>query len=145
MLTSLSMAWHYQNIRCYTSRCEREVNSLRVLSHACMPRLDPQLLRKAHCLHPYLSQLLLTCRDLPSAKSELRWLREHANKICKAPSSSTANQCLRDFVRRRSQGEPLQYILGSEYFGGLEIKCRPGVLIPRLVCRFISLSAISFV
>jgi methylase of polypeptide subunit release factors len=27
----------------------------------------------------------------------------------------------------------LQYILGTEFFGELEIKCRPGVLIPRWV------------
>ncbi|KAK5694436.1 hypothetical protein LTR17_024812 [Elasticomyces elasticus] len=35
------------------------------------------------------------------------------------------------YVRRRAHGEPLQYILGSTYFGNLKIKCRPGVLIPR--------------
>jgi HemK-like putative methylase len=34
-------------------------------------------------------------------------------------------------VSRRGKGEPLQYILGSQPFGGLDIKCRKGVLIPR--------------
>jgi hypothetical protein len=33
--------------------------------------------------------------------------------------------------KRRSRPEPLQYILGSQPFGPLDIKCRPGVLIPR--------------
>jgi methylase of polypeptide subunit release factors len=27
----------------------------------------------------------------------------------------------------------LQYILGTEFFGDLEIECKPGVLIPRFV------------
>jgi len=36
-----------------------------------------------------------------------------------------------DLCRKRSKGIPLQYLLGSEFFGELEITCRPGVLIPR--------------
>ena len=36
-----------------------------------------------------------------------------------------------DFVQRRIQGEPLQYILGNEYFGEYEFLVGPGVLIPR--------------
>lgn len=35
--------------------------------------------------------------------------------------------------RRRSQGVPLQYILGDQPFGDLEILCQRGVLIPRFV------------
>lgn len=38
---------------------------------------------------------------------------------------------LQRLIRRRARGEPLQYILGSAFFGDLEIQCRPGVLIPR--------------
>lgn len=34
-------------------------------------------------------------------------------------------------MKRRGQLEPLQYILGSQPFGPLDIKCEPGVLIPR--------------
>lgn len=34
-------------------------------------------------------------------------------------------------VSRRSRGEPLQYILGSQPFGALDIRCRRGVLVPR--------------
>ena len=35
------------------------------------------------------------------------------------------------YVQRRCNGEPLQYILGNEYFGDLEFLVGPGVLIPR--------------
>jgi release factor glutamine methyltransferase len=38
---------------------------------------------------------------------------------------------LRDMTRRRAAREPLQYILGSTSFCGLEIKCAPAALIPR--------------
>jgi release factor glutamine methyltransferase len=37
----------------------------------------------------------------------------------------------RDFVRRRSQGEPVAYILGEKYFYGFAFKVSPAVLIPR--------------
>lgn len=37
----------------------------------------------------------------------------------------------RDFVRRRSQGEPVAYILGEKYFYGFAFKVTPSVLIPR--------------
>lgn len=36
-------------------------------------------------------------------------------------------------VDERSRGKPLQYILGDQPFGNLEILCRKGVLIPRYV------------
>lgn len=35
------------------------------------------------------------------------------------------------FIQRRINGEPLQYILGNEYFGDLEFLVGQGVLIPR--------------
>lgn len=38
---------------------------------------------------------------------------------------------LRGLVKRRSQREPLQYVLGTTSFCGLEIKCAPAALIPR--------------
>ncbi len=38
---------------------------------------------------------------------------------------------LRDMTRRRAAREPLQYILGTTSFCGLEIKCSPAALIPR--------------
>lgn len=38
---------------------------------------------------------------------------------------------LRPLVKRRSSGEPIQYILGTTNFCGLELKVTPAVLIPR--------------
>ena len=60
------------------------------------------------------------------ASLEWKWMNDVAS-----PENS-----LQNMVRRRCHGEPLQYILGTEFFGDLEIKCKPGVLIPRLVNVF---------
>ena len=38
---------------------------------------------------------------------------------------------LEDFITRRENGEPLQYILGSAEFYGYDFRVGPGVLIPR--------------
>ena len=38
---------------------------------------------------------------------------------------------MHDFVARRGQGEPLQYITGKTAFRTIEVACEPGVLIPR--------------
>lgn len=61
-------------------------------------------------------------------------MTEHALDVSqrlKGDEAANQSRILSDYVYRRARGEPLQYILGSEYFGELEIKCRPGVLIPR--------------
>lgn len=47
------------------------------------------------------------------------------------PLSLEERDVLRDYVARRGQGEPLQYITGTTGFRMLDIKVRPGVLIPR--------------
>jgi len=100
-----------------------------------MPRLPTSSLRLARSQDPLLIPLLRTCRDLDSARNELRWLRENVEE--KAVSNGTSPQgiMVRQLLRRdcleRGRGKPLQYILGTEYFGELELLCRPGVLIPR--------------
>jgi methylase of polypeptide subunit release factors len=121
-----------------------------------MPRLSPLLLRLAKSYSPFLTTLLRECRDLPSSANELRWLTEHAisqaRKLRGNPQSlhlrcrttittTTANPeyrhvqgwrtLLQTYVKRRERGEPLQYILGTQPFGELEILCKPGVLVPR--------------
>ncbi|KAK7472702.1 hypothetical protein VKT23_000813 [Stygiomarasmius scandens] len=53
---------------------------------------------------------------------ELKWLRKAATQ---------SNRPLETLVRRRQQGEPLQYIIGTQPFGPLELKVTPPVLIPR--------------
>lgn len=99
-----------------------------------MPRLAHRLLRAAAEEHPLLPLLLRPCRDLPSARRELQWLTEHA---IKPPNSKGMRKrkewwpLLLKYCQDRGQGKPLQYILGSEWFGPIELKCQPGVLIPR--------------
>ncbi|KAK2004559.1 HemK family methyltransferase [Colletotrichum falcatum] len=95
-----------------------------------MPRLPPSLIRRARAVSPHVATLLPACRDIPSAVAELRWIRSH---VASAPvewrggaSASVARLCA-----RRGRGVPLQYVLGSQPFGALDIKCRPGVLAPR--------------
>lgn len=92
-----------------------------------MPRIPPWLFRKANRQSPNVAALLPACRDIPSAINELRWLKEHVNGTTHvAKESLLARLCT-----KRGQGYPLQYILGSQPFGPLDIKCRSGVLIPR--------------
>lgn len=100
-----------------------------------MPRIPTALLRKARTIDPLLPNLLAPCRDLDTAQNELRWLREHVEKVAKARRAKgdmlAKGALLRQLVDQRTRGKPLQYLLGTEFFGDLEIKCRPGVLIPR--------------
>ncbi|OSS47898.1 hypothetical protein B5807_06626 [Epicoccum nigrum] len=100
-----------------------------------MPRVPTALLRKARTIDPFLPALLAPCRDLHTAQNELRWLREHVEKVANARRARgdtlAKGPLLIQLVRERVRGRPLQYLLGTEYFGDLEIKCRPGVLIPR--------------
>ncbi|CAA9963911.1 s-adenosylmethionine-dependent methyltransferase [Pyrenophora teres f. maculata] len=100
-----------------------------------MPRIPTSLLRKAHAIDSFLPALLAPCRDLDAARNELRWLREHVEHVAKARRARgktvARGPLLRRLVKERASGKPLQYLLGSEYFGDLEIRCKPGVLIPR--------------
>ena len=47
------------------------------------------------------------------------------------PLSDAERTSLRESVRRRAAGEPLQYVTGEVAFRHLVLKVRPGVLIPR--------------
>jgi hypothetical protein len=100
-----------------------------------MPRITTSLIRKARAIDALLPALLAPCRELQAAQNELRWLREHVEKVAKARRAKgdtiAKASLLRQLVRERAAGKPLQYLLGTEYFGDLEIRCRPGVLIPR--------------
>jgi methylase of polypeptide subunit release factors len=100
-----------------------------------MPRLASSLLRLARAQDPLLIPLLRTCRDLESARNELRWLRENVEEKAVENGTPQHGEAIRQRLKRdcldRGRGKPLQYILGTEYFGELELLCRPGVLIPR--------------
>ncbi|KAH9858753.1 S-adenosyl-L-methionine-dependent methyltransferase [Lenzites betulinus] len=64
-----------------------------------------------------------------SAQNELRWMRRALENPIRGiePASRTID----DMVARRIRGEPLQYILGSQPFGPLNLAVRAPVLIPR--------------
>ncbi|KAJ5033328.1 uncharacterized protein L3040_008446 [Drepanopeziza brunnea f. sp. 'multigermtubi'] len=95
-----------------------------------MPRFPPSLVRHAYNKSPLLPLVLQGARTLDSAINELRWLREHVQTL-KPANAQQSRKLLFEFCKRRSRAEPLQYILGSQPFGDLDLKCRPGVLIPR--------------
>ncbi|OAA68771.1 mitochondrial n-glutamine methyltransferase mtq1 [Niveomyces insectorum RCEF 264] len=96
-----------------------------------MPRLPPSLFWRArHRAGPGATLLLPVCRDLPSARTELRWIREHVQQHGSRGAPAGRRRILA-LCRRRGRGEPLQYVLGTQPFGPLELLCRRGVLIPR--------------
>ncbi|KAJ9315960.1 hypothetical protein DTO271D3_3746 [Paecilomyces variotii] len=100
-----------------------------------MPRLPTSAILRAYRQDHLLPLLLRECRTHDSAQNELRWLREWAvQKFSQRTNRSRATgwrSYLRSICRERSRGVPLQYILGDQPFGDLEILCRKGVLIPR--------------
>lgn len=97
-----------------------------------MPRLSHRLMAAAAGENSLLPLLLRPCRDLPSARRELQWLTKYAKTIALGQDKPKDwRPLLHKLCQDRGRGKPLQYILGTEYFGPLEITCRPGVLIPR--------------
>lgn len=105
-----------------------------------MPRIATSLLRRAKHIDCLLPPLLGVTRDLDAAANELRWLREHVDAVAlrrnsrrKSNNQVNKNAILRDLVKQRARGVPLQYLLGTEFFGDLELKVRRRVLIPRCV------------
>lgn len=101
-----------------------------------MARLNPRTLRQAYKESPLLPILLRSCRDLSTARNELRWLREDVSKRSSCsqtgiPNTNLDRSRLKDLCLERGKGVPLQYILGSQPFGSLDIICKRNVLIPR--------------
>jgi HemK-like putative methylase len=107
----------------------------------CMPRIRPSLLRLAASESQLLPAVLRETRDLQSARNDLRWLREHAVFTARSQRAGSVRSqttlsvkwrlLLKSYVERRGKGEPLQYIIGNQPFGELEILCEKDVLIPR--------------
>lgn len=67
-----------------------------------------------------LDLLKPACKTIESSRQELRWIQKEL------PRKQWLDACV-----KRSKLVPLQYILGSQPFGDLNIKCRDNVLIPR--------------
>jgi release factor glutamine methyltransferase len=62
---------------------------------------------------------------------EARWLLEHVTKSLDRMLPPESEERFRELLARRLAGEPLQYVMGSAEFYGLELAVGPGVLIPR--------------
>lgn len=72
---------------------------------------------------------------IENAAQEARWMLEDLLggklELHDHPLSDDAAKTLDEWIARRVQGEPLQYILGHWSFCGLDLKVDPRVLIPR--------------
>ncbi|CCF60163.1 hypothetical protein KAFR_0J00950 [Kazachstania africana CBS 2517] len=84
-----------------------------------MPRISWKAAFEAARLHPCLPLLLRACRTVEQAQVELRWLLKETPR-------SVRQACV-----LRSRHVPLQYVIGTQPFGCLDIVCRRNVLIPR--------------
>lgn len=70
----------------------------------------------------------LKAAGISNALMESRWMLEHAGNLRNAES----DLCKFDeMVKRRAERFPLAYLLGSQFFSGLNFKVNPSVLIPR--------------
>ncbi|KAG8927468.1 hypothetical protein FRC01_007451 [Tulasnella sp. 417] len=65
------------------------------------------------------------------ASRELRWMKEAIYEARPKISPADFEETLKSYVKRRAAGIPLAYVLGTQPFGPLTIKCRPPTLIPR--------------
>ena len=129
--SSLALARANSRSRPHIERWPRKRTPSLAPTLSLMLRLRPNhIFNAAHSItDSLLSQLRPIVGDLQSAQNELRWLREESQKRASEPEQQ--HSLLEQYVSRRSRGEPLQYILGSTYFGDLQLNCRSGVFIPR--------------
>ncbi len=80
----------------------------------------------------------LRASGIENGLQEARWLWQGITRALPGqPGNASldvppeAQEAFHAWLRRRLAGEPLQYILGSAEFYGLELEVGPGVLIPR--------------
>ncbi|EKM54510.1 uncharacterized protein PHACADRAFT_175020 [Phanerochaete carnosa HHB-10118-sp] len=82
---------------------------------------------RSHYAHLGLLSQLSSALGHESARLELRWMMQALREA----SNRQRGSSLAEMVARRMSGEPLQYILGSQPFGPLNLLARSPVLIPR--------------
>jgi release factor glutamine methyltransferase len=85
------------------------------------------------------TQGYLATNGAENPRLEAQWLLTAATDLSRLelytnhdqPLTGEQRRVLREAIKRRVAGEPLQYILGKAPFRHLELRVRPGVLIPR--------------
>ena len=71
-------------------------------------------------------------QGIRNGAQEARWLLDHvAGNSASTPVPPEAQARFRALLQRRLAGEPLQYVMASAEFYGLDLSVGPGVLIPR--------------
>ena len=81
----------------------------------------------------------LSSCGISNSSNEAAWILEHATGVTRlmihtSPDQSVTEEARRqawEHVERRASGEPLQYVLGTQEFWGMEILVSKHVLIPR--------------
>jgi len=86
--------------------------------------LSTEFLEKKEIESPRVNAELLLAHTLSCKRLDLYLSYDR-------PLSEEEIKIYREFIRRRSKSEPLQYIMGKVEFYGLEFKVNPSVLIPR--------------
>jgi len=72
----------------------------------------------------------LATAGVPSPAVDARWLVEHVVEVAGGVEGCGA-ALLDGLVSRRAAREPLQLVIGRTWFRALELRCAPGVFIPR--------------
>jgi release factor glutamine methyltransferase len=93
---------------------------------------------KSDALRAEVRRLLEGGRVETSAR-EADWIVEHATGVAPVEPRGVALE----IARRRAEGEPLQYLLGSQPFRHVEMKVGPGVFIPRPETEILAGSVVS--
>lgn len=104
-------------------------------THHALPEEGPMTYASAY----RVGKALLSKAGVPNATNEAQWLLESALGISRLDIHTEPNTVVdhsswagaQKVFHRRAEGEPLQYILGTQAFRGLDVGVRPGVLIPR--------------
>jgi len=65
------------------------------------------------------------------ASQEIAWMKAELRIRSRNGGTAQADTSIASWIKRRTAGEPLQYIIGNQPFGPLSINTRPPVLIPR--------------
>ncbi|MEX2503924.1 MAG: peptide chain release factor N(5)-glutamine methyltransferase [Egicoccus sp.] len=72
----------------------------------------------------------LAAAGVPTPEVDARWLVEHVTELT-GSCDGCGGALLDGLVARRAAREPLQLVLGRTWFRELELRCEPGVFIPR--------------